>query len=229
MTNRWENNGNSERLPFGGLQNHCRWCLHPYNWKTLTPWKKSYYQPRQHIKKQRHYFANKGPFSQGYSFSSSHVWLWELGYKEIWAPKNCCFWTVVMEKTPESLLDCKETQTVHPKENQFWIFIGRINVEAEAPIFWPPDEKNWHTGKDPDAGKHWGREDKGSTEDEMDGWHHWLNGHEFGWTLGVGDGREAWHGVVHVVAESRTWVRDWTELNMFVFWLILTMVPYLWQ
>ena len=129
--------------------------------KTLTPWKKSYDQPRQNIKKQRRYFANKGPSSQGYGFSSSHVWMWELDYKESWALKNWCFWTVVLEETLERLLDCKEIQPVHPKGNQSWIFIGRTDVEAETPILWPPDVKNWLIGKDPDAGKDWEWEEKG--------------------------------------------------------------------
>ena len=145
----------------------------------LTPWKKSYDQPRQYIKKQRHYLTNKCPSSQGYGFSSSHVWMWELDYKESWMPKNWCVWTVVLEKTPESPLDCKEIQTVHPKGNQSWIFIGRTDVEAETPILWLPDEKNWLTGKDPDPGEDGRWEEKGTTEDEMVGWHHWLNGHEF--------------------------------------------------
>ena len=109
----------------------------------LAPSKKSYDQPRQRIKKQRHYFAHKGPSSQSYCFSSSHVWMWELDYKESWVPKNWCFWTVVLEKTLESPLDCKEIQPVHPKGNQSWIFIGRTNAEAETPILWPPDAKNW--------------------------------------------------------------------------------------
>ena len=115
-------------------------------------------------------------------------WMWELDYKESWGPKNWCFWTVMLEKTLESPLDCKEIQPVHPKGNQSWVFIGRTNVEAETPVLWPPDVKSWLTGKDPDAGKDWGQEEKGTTEDEMVGWHHWLNGHEFGWTPGVGDG-----------------------------------------
>ena len=147
--------------------------------KMLTSWKKHYEQPRQHIKKERHYFVNKGPSSQGYGFSSSHVWMWELDYKESWAPKNWCFWTVVLEKTLESPLDCKEIQPVHPKGNQSWIFIGRTDVEAETLTLWPPDAKNWLTWKAPDAGKVWRREEKGTTEDEMVGWHHRLNGHEF--------------------------------------------------
>ena len=142
-----------------------------------TLWKESYDQPRQHIKKQRHYFANKGPSSQGYGFSSSHAWMWELEYKESWALKNWCFWTVVLEKTLESPLDCKEIQPVHPKGNQFWIFIGRTDVEA--PILWLPDAKNRLIWKDPDAGKDWGQEEKGTTEDEMVRWHLRLNGYEF--------------------------------------------------
>ena len=125
--------------------------LQPWNQKMLTPWKKSYEQPRQYIKKQRHYFANKGPSSQGYGFSSSHVW--ELDCEESWAPKNWCFWIVVLEKTLESPLDCKEIKLVHTKGSQSWIFIGRTDAEAETPILWPPDGKSWLIGKDPDAGK----------------------------------------------------------------------------
>ena len=153
----------------------------------LTPWKKSYDQPRQHIKKQRDYFVNKGPSSQGYGFSSSHVWMWELDYKESWALKNWCFWTVVLEKTLESPLDCKEIQPVHPKGDQSWVFIGKTDGEAETPILWPPDAKSWLIWKDPDAGKDWGQEEKGTTEDAKVGWHHRLNGHGFGWTPVVGD------------------------------------------
>ena len=136
----------------------------------LAPWKKSYDQPRGHIKKKRHHFAHKGPSSQSYGFSSSHVWMWELDYKESWAWKNWCFWTVVLEKTLESPLDCKEIQPVHPEGNQSWIFIGRTNTEAETPILWPPNAKNWHIGTGPDAGKDWRREEKGTIEDErLDG------------------------------------------------------------
>ena len=115
--------------------------------------------------------------------------MWELDYEESWAPKNWCFWTVVLEKTLESPLDCKEIQPVHPKGNQSCIFIGRTDAEAEAPILWPPDAKNWLIGKDPDTGKDWRREEKGMTQDEMVGWHHWLNGHEFEQALVVGDGQ----------------------------------------
>ena len=151
----------------------------------LAPWKKSYKQPRQLIKKQRHYFANKGLSNQSYGFSSSHVWMWELDYKESWALKNWWFWTVVLKKTLESPMDSKEIQPVHPKGNQSWIFIGRTDAEAETPILWPPDAKNWVIGWDPEAGKDWRQEEKGTTEDEMAGWHHRLNG----WTPGVVDGQ----------------------------------------
>ena len=115
--------------------------------------------------------------------------MWELDYKESWVPKNWCFWTVVLEKTLESPLDCKEIQPIHPKLDQSWVFIGRTDTEAETPILWPPHEKSWLTGKDPDAGRDWGQEKKGMTEDEMIGWHHQLDGHGFCWTLGVGDGQ----------------------------------------
>ena len=145
--------------------------------------------PRQHIKKQRHYFANKGLSSQGYGFSSGHVWMWEMDCEESWAPKNWCLWTVVLEKTLESPLDCKEIQPVYPKGDQSWIFIGRTDAEAEAPILWPPDVKNWLLAKDPNAGEDWGQEEKGTTEDEMVGWHHRLNGHEFEQAPRVGDGQ----------------------------------------
>ena len=147
--------------------------------------KKSYDQPWQHSKKQRHYFANKGPSSQSYGFSSSHVWMWELDCNESWAQQNWCFWTVVLEKTLESPLNCKAIQSVHPKGNQSWIFIGRTDVEAETPIFWPALVKSWLIWKDPDAGK--GQEEKGMRKDEMAGWHHWLSEHEFKQAMGVGD------------------------------------------
>ena len=139
------------------------------------------------LKNKRHYFANKGPSSQCYVFSNSHVWIWELDFRESWAPKNWCFWAVLLEKTLESSLDCKEIQPVHPKGNQFWIFIGRTDAEAETPILWPPDVKNWLIGKDPDAGKDWRREEKGMTEDKMVGWHCCLDGHELEYTPGAGD------------------------------------------
>ena len=130
----------------------------------LEPWKKSYDQSRQHIKKQRHCFANKVLFSPSYGFSSSHIWIWDLDYKETWVSKDWCFWTVVLEKTLENPLDCKEIKPVNAKGNQPWILIGRNDTEAEAPILWPPDAKNWLIGKDPDAGKDWRREENGMTE-----------------------------------------------------------------
>ena len=168
------------------------------------------------FKKQRHYFANKGPSSHGYGFSSSHVWMWELDHKESWAWKNWCFWTVALEKTLESPLDCKEIQPVHPKGDQSWVFIRRTDVKAETPIVWPPDAKIWLIGKDPDAGKDWGQEEKGMRENEMVGWHHRLNGHGFGWTPGVGDGQGG-------LACCGSWGRkeldtterlNWTELSV---------------
>ena len=136
-----------------------------------APWRKRYDKPRQHIKKQRHHFTDKGPSSQSYGFSSSYVWIWELNHKEGWAPTNWCFWTMVLEETLESPLDCKEIKPVNPKGNQSWIFIE--STDAEALILWPLDAKNWFTGKDPDARKYWRQEEKGKTEDEMVGWHHW--------------------------------------------------------
>ena len=183
----------------------------------LTPWKESYDQPRQHIQKQRHYFANKGLSSQGYHFSSGHVWMWELDCEESWALKNWCFWTVVLEKTLECPLDCKEIQPVYPKGDRSWVFIGRTDVEAKTTILWLPRAKSWLIGKDPDAEKDWGQEEKGTTEAEVAGWHHQLNGHGFGWTSGAGDGQGG-------LACCGSWGRkeldtterlNWTELNCF--------------
>ena len=136
-------------------------------------------QPRQYIKKQRHYFANKGPSSQSYSFSSSHVWIWELDYKENWAPKSWCFWTVVFEKTLESLLDSRWSNQSILKEISPEYSFGRTDVEAETPILWPPDAKNWLIWKGPDAGKDWRWEEKQTTEDAIVIWHHQLNACEF--------------------------------------------------
>ena len=145
----------------------------------LAPWKKSYDRPRQNIKKQRHYFANKDLSSQSCCFSSSHVWRWELNYKESWVPKNWCFCTVVFEKTLESPLDCREIKPVKPKGNQSWIFIEGTDAKTETPILCLPDMKNWLIGKDPDAGKDCRWEEKGTAENEMFGWHHRLDEHEF--------------------------------------------------
>ena len=166
----------------------------------------------QHTKKQRPYFTDKSPSSQSYGFSSGHVWMWELGYKESWAPKNWCFLTVVLEKTLESPLNCREIKPVNPKGDQSWISIGRTDVEAEAPILWPPDAENWLIGKDPDAGKDWRQKEKGTTEDEMVGWHHWLDGHKFEQALGDGDGQESL--ACYSPRGSQRVRRDWaTELT----------------
>ena len=140
--------------------------------------------------------------------------LWELDYKESWALKNWFFWTVVLEKTLESPLDCKEIQPVHPKGDQSWVFIGWTDAEPETPILWSPHAKNWLVGKDPDAGRHWGQEEKGTTEDEMAGWHHELNGHGFGWTPGVGDGQEGLAWCCSWGCKALAQLSDWTELNI---------------
>ena len=154
--------------------------------------------------------TDKGPSSQSYGFSSSHVCMWELDHKEGWAQKNLRYWTVVLEKTLESPLDSKEIKPVNPKGNLPWIIIGR--TDAEAPILWPPDVKRWLIGKDLDAGKDWGQEEKRTTEDQMVGWHHWFNGHEFEQALGDGEGQTGKHSVLQSMGWQRVRHDSVTEL-----------------
>ena len=181
----------------------------------FAPWKKSYEQPRQLIKKQRHYFADKGPSSQSYSFSSSRVWLWELDYKESWVLQNWCFLTVVLEKTLESPLDCKEIQPVRPKGNQSWIFIGRTDAEAEAPYFGYLMQRTDSLEK---TLKDRRQEEKGMTEDEMVGWYRRLDGHEFEQLPGVG--KQDWEACSAAVHGGRKeldvteWLNWWFHLSV---------------
>ena len=162
---------------------------------------------------QRHYFTNKGPYSQSYSFSSSHVWMGELDRKQRWGLMNWCFWTVVLEKTLENPLDSKEIQPVNPRGNQSCIFIGR--TDTEAPILWPPDAKNWLIRKDPDGGKDWRQWEKGMTENEMVGWLHQLNGHEFEQAPGGGDGQGSLAYCSSCGRKESDMIEqlNWTELN----------------
>ena len=183
--------------------------------KDAYSWKKSYDKCRQHIEKQRHYFANKGPSSQSFCFSSGHVWMWELGREESWVSKNWCFWTVVLEKTLESPLDCKEIQPVHSKGDQPLLFFGRTDAKAETPVLWQPHVKSWLIGKDSDAGRDWGQEEKGMTEDEIVVWHHWLDGHEFEQALGVADGQGSLACCSprgHKESDMTEWL-NWTDLE----------------
>ena len=186
MANRWGKNGNSDRLFLGSKITADGDCSHEII-RHLFLGRKAITNLDTILENRN--ITNKGPSSQSYGSSSSHVWMWELGHKVSWALKNLFFWTVVLEKTLESPLNFKEIQPVHPKGNQPWIFIGRTHAEAEAPILWPPDVKNWLFRKDSDAGKDWGLEEKGTKEDEMVGWHHRLNGHAFDQALRVGDGQ----------------------------------------
>ena len=192
MWNRWGNSGKSDRLYCFQLQNHCRWWLQP---ETLL--------------------SNKGPSSQDYGFSSGHVWMWELDCEDSWAPKNWCFWTVVLEKTLESPLYSKEIKPVNPKGNQPWIVIGRTIAEAEAPVPQPPDAKSWLFGKDPDAGKGWRQEEKGAKEDEMVGWI--INSVDMSLSKTQGDWKTGKPGVLQSMGSHR--VRyDWAaEQQQYLF------------
>ena len=170
----------------------------------------SYDKPRQHIKKQKHYFANKGLSSQSHGFSTSHVWMWELDYKESWVLKNWCFWAAVLEKTFESSLDCKEIQPVNLTRNQSWIFIERTDTEAEAPVLWPPAGKSQLIGKDPDAGK---TESKRRRQQQRMRWFYGITD-SMGMSLSnlqeIVKDREAWLAAVHGAAKSWTWLSNWT-------------------
>ena len=195
-------------------------CIHEI--KTLTPWKESYDQPRQHIKKQSHYFVHKGPSSQGYGFSSGHVWMCELDCEESWVQKNWCFWTVVLEKTLESALDCKEIQQAHPKGNQSWMFIGRTDAKAETPILWPPHAKSWVIGKDPRCWEGLGAEGKGDDR----GWDGRMASLT-GWTWVWVDSRGCWWtgrpGVLWFMGSQRaehnwaTELTDWPSIFSLLF------------
>ena len=168
----------------------------------LSPWKKSHDKPRQYVRKQRHHFDNKGPYSQSYSFFSRHVRMQELGHKEDWMPKNWCFWIMEL-KTLDNPLDSKEIKPANPKRNQLWIFIGRTDAEGEVPVIWPPDTKSWLLGKDRDAGKDWRQEEKGATDDEMTGC-----GHEFEQILGDSEEQGSLSCCSLWVTEGRTQLSD---------------------
>ena len=189
MGNRWGKNEDSDRLYFLGLQNQCQQSPQPRNWKTLAPLNKSYDKPRQHIKKQRHHFANKCSYRQSYGFSISHVWMCESDHKENWAPKNWCYWTVQLEKTLESPWTGRKSNQSVLKEISPEYSSEGLMLKLKLLYFGHLDAKNWLIWKDPDAGNDWRREEKGTTEDEMIGCHHWLNGHEFEQTQGDSEGQ----------------------------------------
>ena len=188
MVNRWGSTGNSVRLYFGGAPKSLQMVIAAMKWKDAYSLEEKLWPTKIAYSKAETLLTNKGPSSQSYGFSSGHVWMWELDCEESWAPRNWCFWTVVLEKTLESPLDCKEIQPAYSKGNHSWIFTRSTDVEAETPILWPSGVKNWLIWKDSDAGKD-RRQDKGMTVDEIVGWHHQVDGHEFEQALGVGDGQ----------------------------------------
>ena len=202
-----------ESLYFLGLQNHCRWWLQLWNSETLAPWKKAMTNLDSILKKERYHFVDKGSSSQSYGFFSSHIQMWELDYKEGWVLKNWCFWTVVPEKTLWESLGPKENKPVNPKGNQPWIFIGRADTEAEASMLCPLDAKSQLIVKDPDAGKDWGQEEKGVTEDEMVGWHHRLNGHELEKAPGDSEGQGSLSCCRPWVTKSQIALSNWTTIS----------------
>ena len=208
MANRW---GINDRLYFLGIQNHCeRDCSHEIK-RHLLLRRKAMINLDSVLKSRDLTLLMNVHIGKAMVFPVV-MYGWELGHKESWAPKNWYFWTVVLEKTLESPLDCNKTQPVHPEGDQSWVFIGRTDVEAL--ILWPPDAKSWLIGKHPDSGKDWRQEEKGKTEDEMVGWYHWLNGREFEQAPGVGDGQGSLACTVHGIAKSQTGLSNWTELKM---------------
>ena len=198
--------------------------------KLKAPWKKSYGKPRQCIKKERHYFADKGPSSQSYGFSSSHAWMWELDHKDSWASKNWCFWTVVLEKTLGSPLDCKGSIQSILKEISPEYSLERLMLKLNLQFYLPPVVKNWVIGKDPDTEKDLRQKEKGTTKYEMVGWHHWLDGHEFEQAVGVGDGQGSLVCCIpwgRKESDATEWL-NWTETFIFVFYYIIFLRIYVW-
>jgi len=199
MANKWGNNGNSDRLIFLGPKITTDGnCNHEIK-RVLLLGRKYITNLGSILKSRDNTLLTKVRLVKAMVFSRIHIWMWELDYKESWAPKNWCFWTMVLEKTVESPLDCKEIKSVNPKGNESWMFIGRTDAEVETPIFWQPNVRNQLIGKDLDAEKDWRREEKGMTEDEMVGWHHWCMDMSLSRVRELVMDREGWHATVHGV------------------------------